>query len=162
VLLDGRDAWHAPESVRARTRNAHLGFVFQDANLLQGLTARENLVLPLLLRPRGGPDPIARADELLAAMGLAHKANTLAERLSGGERQRVATARALVGDPGLILVDEPTGNLDAVNATRITELLLEHQARTGATLFIASHDDRVVGRADRVLRLDEGRVHAAV
>jgi putative ABC transport system ATP-binding protein len=95
-------------------------------------------------------------------MGLAHKANTLAERLSGGERQRVATARALVGDPGLILVDEPTGNLDAVNATRITELLLGHQARTGATLFIASHDDRVVGRADRVLRLDEGRVHAAV
>jgi len=162
VLLDGHPAWEAGESERARTRNAHLGFVFQDANLLQGLTARENLVLPLLLRPPGGPDPEARADELLDAMGLLHKANTRAERLSGGERQRVATARALVGDPGLVLVDEPTGNLDADNAQRITEILLAHRMRTGATLLIATHDDRVVSRADRILRMDGGRLHAAV
>lgn len=162
VLLDGHAVWEADEAARARTRNTHLGFVFQDANLLQGLTARENLVLPLLLRPPGGVDPEARADELLDAMGLLHKASTRAERLSGGERQRVATARALVGDPGLVLVDEPTGNLDGVNAERITELLLAHRMRTGATLLIATHDDRVVGRADRILRMDGGRLHAAV
>ncbi len=163
VLLDGEPVWSRSPAERARVRNDSIGFVFQDANLIHGLTAGENVMIPLLLR---SDVPAAarrgRAAELLDAMGLAHKADTRVERLSGGERQRVATARSLVGKPGLVLVDEPTGNLDDENARRITDMLLAYCAADGATLMIATHDSRVITRAARQLTLEDGRIaHAS-
>jgi ABC-type lipoprotein export system ATPase subunit len=154
VLIDGQPVWSEPPDRRAAYRNAHIGFVFQDANLIQGLTAEENLVLPLLLR--SAPDRAMRARAILERLGLSGRAGTRVERLSGGERQRVATARALVVEPSLVLVDEPTGNLDGENALRIIDVLADYQRARGATLLIATHDARVIECVERTLHIADG------
>lgn len=154
VLLGGERVWSRPAAARAAYRNAHIGFVFQDNNLIQGLTAEENLVLPLLLRRT--PDRERRAKDMLERFGLGTRASTRVERLSGGERQRVATARALITDPSLVLVDEPTGNLDGENALRIIDVLTDYQSAHEATMIVATHDARVVERVERTLHMSTG------
>ena len=150
VRLDGEQVWSEPGTARAEVRNDRIGFVFQEANLIQGLSAEENLMVPLLLR--SAPARSERVRDILDRCGLADRAHTRVER------QRVSTARALVGDPGLVLVDEPTGSLDAENVNRIIQLLLDYRTEHGATLLIATHDARVAERIDRVVRMENGHI----
>jgi putative ABC transport system ATP-binding protein len=155
VPLRGLDA-----SARADLRNRAVGFVFQSFNLLQGMTAEENVMLPGVLR-RDGSEPLARvragAAEALARVGLGDKARQTPARLSGGERQRVAVARALFARPRVILADEPTGNLDAVTGEEIIRIFAE-LAAGGLTVLVVTHEERVSRAASRVLHLDAGRL----
>ena len=140
------------ESARARRRRGYLGFVFQNAGLLPALTAAENVALPGL--PDGdGRDGRVRARELLAMVGLDGRARHFPAQLSGGEQQRVGIARALYGEPPLLLVDEPTANLDRASADAIIDLLAG-LAGPERGLVVASHDTRLIARADAVLRLE--------
>ena len=171
VSFDGEPVWKASDAEGAKVRAQRIGFVFQESNLIAGLSAEENLLLPLLIAPSlpsppstpsapSPPDtPRDRARQLLARIGLQEKAHTRAERLSGGERQRVATARALVTRPEIVLVDEPTGHLDDETGRRIIEVLLEYRTQRGATMLVATHDQRLMEHADRILRLQDGCLH---
>jgi putative ABC transport system ATP-binding protein len=144
----------------ARLRNATLGFVFQSFNLLPGLTALENVMLPGMLREASGDPPgavRARAAEALAGVGLAAKAASTPARLSGGERQRVAIARALFARPRVLLADEPTGNLDAATGDEIIQLFTGLAAQ-GMAVLVVTHEERVSRAAGRVLQLCEGRL----
>lgn len=157
VLLDGSAVWSAPEPARASVRNRRIGFVFQEANLIEGLTAEENLAIPLLVRfDSTAPDRHARAREILREIGLEERITTRVERLSGGERQRVATARALISGPDVILADEPTGNLDEASARRVIDLLLHYRRQQDAILLAATHDAELIRQADRVYALKDG------
>lgn len=157
VLLDGAEVWSAPEPARAAVRNRRIGFVFQEANLIEGLTAEENLSIPLLVRSdTTASNRHAREREILREIGLEDRITTRVERLSGGERQRVATARALICEPDVILADEPTGNLDEASARRVIDLLLHYRQDQGAILLAATHDSELIRRADRVYGLSEG------
>jgi putative ABC transport system ATP-binding protein len=147
------------ETQRATLRNREIGFVFQSFNLLQGLSAIENVMLPGLLR-RGdaeGGDLRARAEQALVDVGLADKARQPPARLSGGERQRVAIARALFARPKVLLADEPTGNLDAVTGDGIIKRFAA-LAAAGLTVLVVTHEERVSRAASRVLHLQEGRL----
>jgi putative ABC transport system ATP-binding protein len=135
----------------------HVGFVFQRFNLLGALTARDNVLAPLVPF-RTGFDKGARADELLAAVGLAGRERSLPSRMSGGQQQRVAIARALVWEPGLLLADEPTGNLDSRTAADILDLLARVRAEHDTTILLATHDPLVAARCDRLVRLHDGRL----
>jgi putative ABC transport system ATP-binding protein len=145
---------------RADLRNRSVGFVFQSFNLLQGLSALENVMLPGLFR-RGDGEPFARirarAAEALRDVGLEAKADQPPARLSGGERQRVAIARALFARPAVLLADEPTGNLDAVTGEGIIRLFAD-LAASGLTVLVVTHEERVSRAATRVLHLSEGRL----
>ena len=146
------------EVERTRFRRRHIGFVFQFFNLLPTLTVMENLLLPLELAGSVGPEERARAEGLLARVGLADRADTFPDRLSGGEQQRVALARALVHAPGLLLADEPTGNLDEERAADVANLLAEMAAGQRRTLVVVTHSRELAARMDRVLRMDHGRL----
>jgi putative ABC transport system ATP-binding protein len=149
----------SPEA-RADLRNRCVGFVFQSFNLLQGLSALENVMLPGLLRRDGAEAPgsiRARAQRALAEVDLQDKAGQPPARLSGGERQRVAIARALFAAPKVLLADEPTGNLDAVTGEGIIRRFAE-LASSGLTVLVVTHEERVSRAASRVLHLDEGRL----
>lgn len=162
VVVDGRDLTALPPNELARYRRETVGFVFQSFRLLPHLTALENVALPLVL---GGADrrhAEARAAELLDHVGLAARARHRPPQLSAGEQQRVATARAIVQRPRILLADEPTGNLDAVAATGVLELLAELSARDGLALLIATHSSEVAARAGRIVSLRAGRVVARV
>ncbi len=134
-----------------------IGFVFQRFHLLPALTVLDNVAAPLLpYRTRF--DKFARARELLAAVGLADRADSIPSRLSGGEQQRVAIARALINEPGLLLADEPTGNLDSTTGAEIMELLVDLRRNRAMTILVATHDPVIVSRCDRMVRLLDGRV----
>jgi putative ABC transport system ATP-binding protein len=141
---------------RAELRRHSIGFVFQSYDLLPFLTATENIEFQLALI--GDRDGSARARELVDRLGLAEHAAKLPDQLSGGQRQRVGIARALAHRPGLILGDEPTGELDSESSVAAMDLLLEAQASLGATLVIVTHDPDVAARLDRVLTLRDGRL----
>jgi len=141
----------ATERQRVRYRRRHLGFVFQFFNLVPTLTAAENVLLPLELNRR--PTEKRTAVERLDALGVADCAERFPADLSGGEQQRVAIARALVHAPELVLADEPTGNLDAANASRVTDLLWREAADAGCALVVATHSQRIAERADEVIEL---------
>jgi len=134
-----------------------VGFVFQRYHLLPALTALDNVLAPVLPYRTSWSKP-DRARELLAAVGLAGREQSLPSQMSGGEQQRVAIARALVNSPSLLLADEPTGNLDSRNAAEILELLAELRQRTAVTIILATHDPQVAARCDRLLRLRDGAV----
>jgi putative ABC transport system ATP-binding protein len=146
---------------RADLRNRAVGFVFQSFNLLQGLSARENVMLPGVLR-RGRPEAPreirARAERALASVGLAEKADEPPARLSGGERQRVAIARALSVYPPILLADEPTGNLDTHSGEEILGLIQDLHGRLGSTVVIVTHDMHVAQSCERTIALRDGRV----
>jgi putative ABC transport system ATP-binding protein len=147
-------------AARADLRNRAVGFVFQSFNLLAGLSALENVMLPGMLR-RDGIEPAAavraRAAEALERVGLADKAGAPPVRLSGGERQRVAIARAIFARPRVLLADEPTGNLDAVTGDGIIRLFAG-MAAEGLTVLVVTHEERVSSAATRVLHLADGRL----
>ncbi len=134
-----------------------IGFVFQRFHLLAALSTLDNVAAPLLPR-RTDFDKHGRAADLLRAVGLAGKEQTVPSRLSGGEQQRVAIARALINEPGLLLADEPTGNLDSATSSEIIELLLRLRDERGMTVLIATHDPVVAARCDRIVTLSDGRV----
>jgi putative ABC transport system ATP-binding protein len=150
VVVDGTDLATLREDGRARLRRAHLGFVFQAFHVLPHLTVAENVALPLLLL--GRPDP-ARVEHLLDAVGLAGLGARFPAQLSGGQLQRVAIARAVVHAPGLILADEPTGNLDPETAERVLGVLLAQVRHAGAACLLVTHSAAAAARADRTLRL---------
>jgi putative ABC transport system ATP-binding protein len=158
VEVAGVDLAALTEKDRTLFRRRHLGFVFQFFNLLPTLTVLENLLLPLELKGLVGSAEETRARELLERVGLGDRADTFPDRLSGGEQQRVALARALVHDPDLILADEPTGNLDPDTGDRVLDLLDGLVREGGRTLLAVTHSRAVAARADRVLRLDHGRL----
>jgi putative ABC transport system ATP-binding protein len=139
-------------------RRNTVGFVFQLHYLLPDLTARQNVELPLLASRMPRQERNARALEVLTEVGLGARADARPSDLSGGERQRVAIARALSGRPKLILADEPTGSLDSVASMKILELLADMRARHGTTVIIASHDPTLVERADRAIRVVDGKI----
>jgi putative ABC transport system ATP-binding protein len=164
--VDGADAgtiWVEDREVTALRGDAlaahrrRVGFVFQRFNLLGALTARDNVLAPVVPF-RVDFDKAARADALLAAVGLAGREDALPSRLSGGQQQRVAIARALVGEPGLLLADEPTGNLDSHTGAGILDLITALRDERGTTVLLATHDPLVAARCDRLVRLQDGRV----
>jgi lipoprotein-releasing system ATP-binding protein len=161
VVIDGHDLSTLNESARGALRNRSLGFIYQFHHLLPEFTALENVCMPLLIR--GNSPALARttASELLARVGLAHRANHKPAELSGGERQRCAVARALVTKPACILGDEPTGNLDETNAKQIHELILELKLDLGTTFILVTHDMRLAKKMDRTLEIRGGKLHEA-
>ncbi|MCI4365123.1 MAG: ABC transporter ATP-binding protein [Thermoplasmata archaeon] len=162
VRWDGRSLGGRKDRERARLRLEGVGFIFQRFYLLPALTARENVELPMraLGVPRG--DRQARASDLLSEVGLSGRERAFPHQLSGGEEQRVAVARALANRPGLLLADEPTGELDRVNTEGILTLLEKVRADRGATLLLVTHNPSVARRAHRHLTLEDGRVTADV
>ena len=156
IRVGGTDVAALSSSEQVAYRRT-LGFVFQRFHLLPALTALDNVAAPLLPY-RGAFDKFARARELLGAVGLDERAESLPSQLSGGEQQRVAIARALINEPNLVLADEPTGNLDSATGAEIVELLLKLREERGMTVLISSHNPRVAARCDRIVRLQDGRV----
>ena len=156
IVVDGRDLARLDEDGLAELRRTRLGFVFQSFELLENLTAEENVALPLeLARTKGAR---ARARELLDSVGLAERRGHYPAQLSGGQQQRVALARAFGHRPAILFADEPTGNLDAETGERVLGLLLDLRARTGTTLVLVTHDELISARAERRVRLERGRV----
>ena len=158
VLLFGQDLAKLDEDGRAKLRRGRVSLVFQAFYLLPNMTAQENVAAPLEIA--GQADATAVAGAWLDRVGLAARARHYPHQLSGGEQQRVALARALAPRPQLMFADEPTGNLDAVNAAHVAELMFELAAETGAALVLVTHDEALAVRADRVVRLSDGRVAA--
>ncbi|MCU0840525.1 MAG: ATP-binding cassette domain-containing protein [Thiobacillaceae bacterium] len=158
VLLDGADLATLDEDGRAGLRARLLGFVFQSFQLLPAFTALENVMLPLELA--GAADAQAGARRMLERVGLADRLDHYPKHLSGGEQQRVALARAFVVRPGLLLADEPTGNLDAATGAGVIDLMFELNAEAGTTLILVTHDEQLAGRCGRRVRLAAGRVVA--
>ena len=158
VRLGDRDISTLSEGARARIRRERIGLLFQSHDLLPFLTAVENVEFQLALR--GTRDARERALHLLADLGLGEHADKLPDQLSGGQRQRVGIARALVHRPGLILADEPTGELDTAASDGAVELLLGVQREAGATLVVVTHDREVARRLDRTVMLRDGRLTA--
>jgi putative ABC transport system ATP-binding protein len=156
IVVAGVDITRLDEDALARFRRETLGYVFQSYHLIPTLTAVENVAVPLEIA--GAPNALARARALLDDVGLADRAHHYPVQLSGGEQQRAALARAVALDPGLLLADEPTGNLDSATGGRIVELLLELKRRRGATLVLVTHDEALARHADRVVILRDGRV----
>jgi ABC-type lipoprotein export system ATPase subunit len=157
VVVGGRDLSQCTGSELADFRRDTVGFVFQHFGLLETATALENVELALSLSRFGRRARRRKATDLLDRVGLGDRLSHYPAELSGGERQRVGMARALSNDPELILADEPTGNLDGGTAATVVELLEELRATHGCTLFIATHDRALAGRADRLISLEDGR-----
>jgi putative ABC transport system ATP-binding protein len=158
VRFEGQDIAALPKRAVLEYRRTQLGFVFQNFNLVAGLTAEENVAMPLLLRGVEHHEARRRALAALEEVGLRERAEHSPERLSGGEQQRVSIARALVGKPKLILADEPTGNLDTETGDVVLELLSALPRHHGAATVIVTHDARVARYADRVLSMRDGKL----
>jgi putative ABC transport system ATP-binding protein len=144
-------------SERTRIRNREIGFIFQAFNLIGDLNVYENVELPLTYRGMGSSERKQRVQQALEKVGMAHRIKHYPSQLSGGQQQRVAVARALVGDPSILLADEPTGNLDSKNGEAVMELMTELH-RGGATICMVTHDPRYSRFADRSIHLFDGRI----
>jgi putative ABC transport system ATP-binding protein len=155
--LNGKPVQGLSLSERARIRNREIGFIFQSFNLIGDLTVYENVELPLTYRGMNSAERKKRVNAALEKVGMAHRAKHLPSQLSGGQQQRVAVARAVVGDPLILLADEPTGNLDSTNGEAVMDLLRELH-RGGATICMVTHDPRFARHADRSIHLFDGRV----
>lgn len=143
---------------RARLRGESIGFVFQAFNLLPTLTVAENVAVPLLIRGTRRKEAVAKAEAMLASVGLDERANALPAQLSGGQQQRVAIARALIHEPRLIVCDEPTSNLDHATGHHVMALLQREARRPGRSLIVVTHDNRIFEFADRIAYLDDGMI----
>lgn len=155
--LDGKEVANLKESGRTDYRKGRIGFIFQSFNLIDTMTVRENVMLPLNNLPLSRDEKNKRVDEALNRMGIAHRAKHYPSQLSGGQQQRAAIARAIVGRPGLILADEPTGNLDSKNGAEVMQLLSELH-KEGATIVMVTHSHRDATVADRVINLYDGQI----
>lgn len=158
VELMGRDFSSLGEVARGDWRNQHLGFVYQFHHLLPEFSAQENVAMPLLIRRVERREALARAADILNAVGLGHRLAHRPGELSGGERQRAAIARALVSEPSCLLADEPTGNLDSQTAYAVFDLLIDRVRLQQASLVMVTHDQQLAAKADRVLRLNDGEL----
>ena len=156
-FLDGRAVGGLSHAERGRVRNRMIGFVFQTFNLIGELTVQENIELPLTYRGMTPAERKARAKGALERVGMTHRKDHLPSQLSGGQQQRVAVARAVAGDPAILLADEPTGNLDSANGDAVMELLRQLHL-SGTTVCLVTHDPRYQQHADRTVKLFDGRV----
>ncbi|HWB42910.1 MAG TPA: ABC transporter ATP-binding protein [Gemmatimonadales bacterium] len=155
--LDNQPVARLSASERARVRNRQIGFIFQAFNLIGDLTVYENVELPLTYRGMAADERRKRVQAALERVGMSHRMKHFPAQLSGGQQQRVAVARAVAGDPAILLADEPTGNLDSTNGEAVMELLRElHQG--GATICMVTHDPRYARHADRSVHLFDGKV----
>jgi putative ABC transport system ATP-binding protein len=155
--LDGENVEKLTPSERARVRNRQIGFIFQAFNLIGDLTVYENVELPLTYRGMEAAERRKRVQDALEKVGMSHRMRHYPSQLSGGQQQRVAVARAVAGEPAMLLADEPTGNLDSTNGEAVMGLLQELH-RAGATICMVTHDPRYALHADRTVRLFDGRV----
>ena len=158
IEIAGIDASDLPSGDRTSLRRNHLGFVYQFHHLLPDFTAEENVILPQLVAGKLRGQATQRARELLSALGLAERLDHRPSQLSGGEQQRVAVARALANKPHLVLADEPTGNLDELTADKVLAQFLELVRGQGSAALVATHNERLAARMDRIVRLHEGLV----
>lgn len=158
VRVDGQSLANSNEAAKGLIRNRYIGFVYQFHHLLPEFTAQENVALPLMIRREQKDTAYGAAAELLTRVGLAERLDHKPGELSGGERQRAAVARALITGPGLVLADEPTGNLDAGNGEHVLQLMLELNRELNTSLVIVTHDHSIAERMDRVLILENGRL----
>jgi putative ABC transport system ATP-binding protein len=156
-VLAGEPVANLTASERARIRNRQIGFIFQAFNLIGDLTVAENVELPLTYRGMAAAERKQRVQNALERVGMAHRMRHYPSQLSGGQQQRVAVARAVAGDPVILLADEPTGNLDSKNGEAVMGLLQELH-KGGATICMVTHDDRYAAHADRAVHLFDGRV----
>ena len=156
IEIVGTDASELPSGDRTALRRNHLGFVYQFHHLLPDFTAEENVILPQLVAGKARRAATERARELLSALGLEQRLDHRPSQLSGGEQQRVAVARALANRPHLVLADEPTGNLDEVTADKVLAQFLELVRGQGSAALVATHNERLAVRMDRIVRLHEG------
>jgi putative ABC transport system ATP-binding protein len=156
-LLNGRPVQGLKMSERARIRNREIGFIFQAFNLIGDLTVYENVELPLTYRGMPSSERKKRVHEALERVGMSHRVKHYPSQLSGGQQQRVAVARALAGEPSILLADEPTGNLDSANGEAVMDLLRELH-RSGATICMVTHDPRYARYAERSIHLFDGRI----
>ncbi|HEX6542649.1 MAG TPA: ABC transporter ATP-binding protein [Ktedonobacterales bacterium] len=157
VLVDGVDITRMSEAKLSAVRNQKIGMVFQAFNLIPTLTAQENVEMPLYVGKHPG-SPSARSTELLTLVGLGHRSRNRPNQLSGGEQQRVAVARALATNPAIVIMDEPTGNLDKKNSDNVLHMIRDLRKATGTTFVIATHDPNVAQSADRAIRIVDGMV----
>jgi putative ABC transport system ATP-binding protein len=155
--LNGREVADITAAERARIRNREIGFIFQAFNLIGDLTVAENVELPLTYRRVSSAERKRSVEQALDRVGMSHRRNHYPSQLSGGQQQRCAVARALVGQPSILLADEPTGNLDSRNGEAVMDLLAELH-RGGATICMVTHDPRFAGYSDRTIHLFDGRI----
>jgi len=158
VVVGGTDVAGLRDKALARFRNAHIGFVFQFHQLLPEFNALENAMLPALVGGKSEAEATKAAMSRLEELGLAARAKHLPSQLSGGEQQRVAVARALVNNPPLLFADEPSGNLDTANADALHDLFFDLRDRHGLTIALVTHNEGLAKRADRQIRLRDGRI----
>ncbi|MAX40133.1 MAG: ABC transporter [Gimesia sp.] len=158
LRLGGEDIYNGKRRDLQRLRRERIGFIFQFANLIPFLTARENVLLPLELIGVRGRQAVQKGMELLDYLEVADRAEHLPEQLSGGERQRVAIARALANEPRVILADEPTASLDSERGLSVMRLLRKLSSERGTAILVVTHDTRMIGEVDRVIRLIDGQV----
>ena len=156
IVIAGHSAEKSDANARTTLRRNHLGFVYQFHHLLPDFDARENVVLPQLVAGKPREEAEARAEELLRALGLGHRLTHRPSQLSGGEQQRVAVARGLANRPALVLADEPTGNLDEATSDKVLEQFLALVRGEGSAALVATHNERLATRMDRVVRLHDG------
>lgn len=159
IRLGGQELKGLNEEALAKVRNEKLGFVFQDFMLLDGLTVRENILVPRIIQGNVSPEAEALANELLSLFGINHIANKYPADLSGGERQRTAVARSLINQPLMILADEPTGNLDSKSSHAVIEAFINAKQKLNATIFMVTHDSYAASFCDRVILLKDGKVY---
>jgi lipoprotein-releasing system ATP-binding protein len=159
LLINGEDTGQLTDTALTQLRGHHIGFVFQDHHLISAFTAVENVMMPLLV-DRGFPSAKirARADDLMARVGLEKIANNMATNMSGGQKQRVAVARALAMNPDLILADEPTGNLDTKSASSVFDLMRQVNRESGTSFLMVTHNFDLAKRCDRIVNVIDGRI----
>jgi len=160
IKLDGQNIAHLDESELAQIRGRKIGFVFQSFNLIQSMTALENVMLPLTFQNLSGEEKRKRAEEILTTVGLKARMTHLPGELSGGENQRVAIARALANNPEVVIADEPTGNLDQATGKKIMDLLLNIYKKEGKTVIIVTHDRELVRltKSEKVYKIVDGEL----
>ena len=156
-FLDGKEVAHLKESQRTEYRKGRIGFVFQSFNLIEGMNIRDNIMLPLNSMGLSKEEKDRRVEEVMRRMGISHRSRHLPSQLSGGQQQRAAIARAIVAKPGLILADEPTGNLDSKNGADVIELLSELH-REGSTIIMVTHAQKDAAAADYIINLFDGQI----
>ncbi len=158
VLIKDQDPYSLSEPELARFRNGHVGFIFQDHHLLPQLTVLENVLIPVMAQGPIDPADVARANDLIQRVGLTERVSHRPAELSGGERERVAVARAMIRNPIVLLADEPTGNLDKSNASKVAQLLLELQKSESTMLIIVTHSPELAAMMQKRVLLDDGKL----
>ncbi|AZQ64675.1 ABC transporter ATP-binding protein [Flammeovirga pectinis] len=156
ITIDGNNPLALKDKQLAKFRNEHLGFVFQSFHLINDLSVRDNVAMPLLYRKVSSKETKQRVEDALEKVGLTHRMEHKPSQLSGGQRQRVAIARAIVGNPSIIFADEPTGNLDSVMGDEVMQMLLKLNEE-GATIIMVTHDEQQAKLTDRIIRVFDGR-----